>query len=266
MLKYCQFVCFIFCCVLLTACQTQSTSSIGNKQSAQLSTGGFDKEKAAVIRVDAGLAYIETNVLNKAKEHLDIALKHNSSYPRLYYVLGLYYQRSKDFQKADKSFEKALRFEPKNPVFLAGYGQHLCLSKRYEKADKLFQKAIADPAYSNIHDAYIMVAECALSRKDTVKAEAYYRKALRINPNLAKPFLELAQMEFDKKRYKRSRHFLKRFTDLKKHIPRSLWLGIRIEHYLNNADAVASYALQLEQLYPLSEETSFYLNSKEQWQ
>ncbi|MDZ7824747.1 MAG: hypothetical protein U5R48_00300 [Gammaproteobacteria bacterium] len=54
-----------------------------------------------------------------------------------------------------------------------------------------------------------------------------------------------------------------RFRDLARRTPASLWLGIRLARVAENVDAEASYALQLRNLYPLSEEYRLYRESRE---
>ena len=72
----------------------------------------------------------------------------------------------------------------------------------------------------------------------------------------------MSGISYDLERYLPSRGYLQRYLEIAKHTPKSLWLGIRIERELGDRDALASYALQLENGYPDSQETRLLLESK----
>ncbi len=252
--------------LLVAGCTTESTTNISNYEGSSTVTNRYDKELAAQKRVTAAQAYLRNSNLERAKFHLDKAAEHMDDYPDLHFTLGYYYQLTQDFKLADKAFRKALDLDSKNPEYKNGYGQFLCGRERFEEAYEYFQSAIKTPTYSNVAQAYVNAGNC--KRKDNKLDDAveFYRKALNINSKLPDALLEMAQYEFDKERYSRTRNYLSRYRDVARHTPRSLWLGLRAEHYLGDKDAVASYSLQLENMYPDSKETLEYLESRERWQ
>ena len=252
---------------LLTACQTSTnsrTTAIGSEGSP-VSREEFDRHKAAQTRLSAGLQYLQNGSLQNAKRHLDKALELGAESANVHFGLAYYYEKVKEFKKAEKSYKKALRIEPKNPDFLNGYGSFLCTKKEYSEADKYFNKAIEQPAYADIESAFMNAGVCAKREGDLSKAGGYFRKALNRNAKLPVALIEMANIEFEKKRYERAVKYIKRFEAISRPSAYSLWLALRVSHFVNDKDARASYAIKLEQLYPDSDETANYLDNKSQW-
>jgi type IV pilus assembly protein PilF len=102
--------------------------------------------------------------------------------------------------------------------------------------------------------AYENAAMAAKQRSNLSKAEEYYRRALQIDPGLPKSLYHMAEINFEKGNYQQAREYLQRYRGITRPTLQSLWLGIKVERELGNKDAVSSYALQLKQDFPDSEE------------
>jgi type IV pilus assembly protein PilF len=257
---------FMVWIVLLSACTTESTSSIKNFEGNTTVSSQFDPELAAQKRVAAARLYLQQNNLERAKFHLDRAYQHKEDYPDLHFTLGYYYQMAKNYDLADKAFRQAIRLDDKNAEYKNGYGQFLCVVKKYDQAEDYFNMAIHDRTYSNTAMALVNAGNCKAQQNKLDEAVDYYRRALNINPKLPAALLEMAQYEYLQGRYDRTVQYLNRFREVAPLNPRSLWIGLRAAHKLGDKDAVSSYALKLQNLYPDSAETLEYLNSREQWQ
>ncbi|HBF06601.1 MAG TPA: type IV pilus biogenesis/stability protein PilW, partial [Gammaproteobacteria bacterium] len=64
------------------------------------------------------------------------------------------------------------------------------------------------------------------------------------------------------KQHKLAARYLREYSSIARHTPRSLWLGIQIERVNGDADAMASYVLALRNLYPKSPEYRRYMETK----
>ena len=252
---------------ILSGCQTtvnSKTTAIGS-QGAPVSQEEFNRNKAAQVRLSAGLKYLQNGSLSNAKRHLDKALALGAESANVHFGLAYYYEKVKEFKRAEKSYKKALRIEPKNPDFLNGYGSFLCTKGNYAVAEEYFNKAIDQPTYADIESAYMNAGVCAKRADDRDKAASYFRKALNRNNKLPIALIEMSEAEFDKKRYERAFKYMQRYEAVGRPTANSLWLGLRIAHFMDDKDARASYALKLEQLFPDSDQTAKYLDSKTQW-
>ena len=252
--------------ILLVGCTTKSTSSLTNFEGTTSVNQKVDSSKAAAQRVVAARAYLQSQSLERAKFHLDKAREHDDDYPDLYYTLGFYYQLAGQRNNADKAFRRALSLDRRNPEYKNAYGQFLCNGGEFAKAEDYYQAAIATPTYSNIVQAYFNLGICKLKQSETKEAMTLFRKALNINPKFPAALLEMAELEYLEKRYQRTSSYLSRFREVAGPNPRSLWLGLRSSYFLGDKDAVSSYGLKLEQLFPDSEQTAQYLDNQSNWQ
>lgn len=257
----------VFTLGILTACQTtsnSSTKSIGS-QGSPVKKSDYDRQKAAQVRLSAGLQYLQAGSLQNAKRHLDKALALGADSGNVHFGIAYYYEQVKEFNRAEESYKKALKIESKNPDFLNGYGSFLCGRKLYKKADKYFNKAIEQPIYPDVASAFVNAGVCAKQDGDRNKAASYFRKALNRNNKLPVALIEMAETEFDKQRYKRAFSYIKRYEQVSRPSANSLWLALRVAYHQKDKDAKASYAIKLEQLFPDSDETAAYLDSRDQW-
>jgi len=257
----------VFTLGILTACQTtsdSSTKSIGS-QGSPVSKSDYDKQKAAQVRLSAGLQYLRSGSLQNAKRHLDKALALGADSGNVHFGIAYYYEQVKEFEKAEKSYKKALRIDSKNPDFLNGYASFLCGRGQYEKSDRYFNKAIEQPVYPDVASAFVNAGVCAKQNGDRDKAAGYFRKALNRNNKFPLALIEMAETEFDKKRYRRAFSYIKRYEEVSRPTANSLWLALRVAHHQKDKNAIASYAIKLEQMFPDSEETAAFLDSRDQW-
>ena len=256
-----------FALVMISACETTretTTANIGGK-ATKIASDDFDKKKAASIRVNNGLTYLNHNNYERAKYHLDHALQYDPNSGNVHYALGIYYQRVSSFDKSQAHFDKALAAEPQNPLFLNAYGAFLCDKGQYQAADKAFNQAIAIPTYSDVAFSFYNVGFCALKQKDTEKAENFFREALKRNRYMGDALIEMAKLEFNKKRYARTASYITRFEKSARMTAESAWLGLRAAHFVKDKDAVGRYGLILEHRFPDSDETASYLDEKKRW-
>ncbi len=252
--------------VFVVGCTTETTvGKMSNFEGSGTVRTSVNSNDAAAARVASAQQYVQIRNLERAKFHLDKAAAHNDSYPDLYFTLGFYYQLAKDNVFADRSFKKALELDKNNPDYQNAYGQFLCSIQEYDKAQELFDRVIKNPTYSNAAQTYVNAGVCKKAQGKDQEAADYFIKALNINGKLPSALAEVAQYEFDKERYQRSLSYLKRYLEVAQHTPSTLWLGLRAESRLGNKNAVASYALRLEQMYPDSKETLLFLDTRDQW-
>ena len=253
--------------ILITGCTTTSSSfTTPYSTSNQTAVGDdYDKEKAASTRLSLGLRYLSQGDYEKAKFNLDKAFAHLPKNENVLRGLAWYYEKVSETTLAENYYKKALAVNAKNPALLNQYGVFLCRNNQLQKSLEMFDASAKILSNKDVGGTYENAATCSLMAGDTEKAEIMYRKALNHNPRQRDSLLGMATIEFGKARYKRSRSYLSRYEQIAKHTPRSLWLALRTESKLGNMNAVASYAIKLEQLYPDSQQTVDYLDSRSQW-
>ena len=253
--------------VILSACTTTSSSFTTPYSTSDSSNAGadYDRQKAASTRLSLGLRYLSQGDYEKAKFNLDKAMEHYPESENVIRGLAWYYEQVTELKLARQYYARAMKINSKNPALLNQYGVFLCRHNELEKSLEMFSASAKILSNNDVSGTYENAATCNLQAGNHEQAEMFYRKALNHNPEQRDSLLGMATIEYDKGRYTRTRSYISRFEKIAKHNPRSLWLTIRTESNLGNMDNVASYALKLEQLYPDSQETENYLDTRNQW-
>ncbi|WP_444995005.1 type IV pilus biogenesis/stability protein PilW [Aliikangiella sp. IMCC44359] len=252
---------------LLVACETTRQTQTGNvgRSTKPAVDGGFDKKAAAEKRVGYGLTYLKSQNYPRAKFHFDKAYSYNPDSGNVHYALGIYFQRIKELEKSEEHFKEALSIDRNRPEYLNGYGAFLCEKGDYNTAEKYFQKAIKIPTYTDVASAFFNIGFCALKQNKIDKADDYFRKALNRDRRRPDALMEMAKIEFGKKRYKRVLNYIQRFEQNASTTSESAWLALKAAHYLRDKDTIAKYGLILERRFPDSDETAEYLDDKKRW-
>ena len=238
------------CCliVVLGACVAPQNSSRPSQNS------NANKRKVAVLKTQIAIEHLKERDFALALTKLEKATSTDPNYPEAYNAMGIVYSQIGENEKADKNFQRSLRLAGNNPVTLNNYGQFLCQTGEHEKGQTMFKKAAANPLYRTPEIALNNAGTCALNESNKEQAEIYFRQALEKNPRVPTALLQMATITYDSGRYLPARAYIQRYSEIARHVPQSLLLGVLVERELGDKDAEASYALSLEKNFPDSEE------------
>jgi type IV pilus assembly protein PilF len=241
--------------LVLAACMTTSQSnSSGNYRESAL------KERARA-HSDLAAAYFQQNKYEIALTEFTEATKIDPTYSPAYNGLGLVYAALGEDAKADANFLKAIQVQPNSSEAHNNYGSFLCARKRYDESIPHFLAAVKNPLYPTPNLAYANAGICSARKNDTKSAEIYLNKALQLQPLTYSAAYQLAEIQFKRGEVKTAKSTLQNVI-IASPTPESLWLAIRIERLLGGRDNEASYALQLRQQYPDSEQTRLLLSGQ----
>lgn len=258
----------ILAMLFLVGCTTTSTSfttPYSTSTQSEAVAGDVDLGKAAKARLTLGLSYLENGEYQLAKSNLDKALAHTPNDEEVLRGMAWYYQQVSEDKLAEEYYQRALKINNKNPSLLNQYGAFLCAQKKYAKSLEMFTASAQIRTNEDISGTYENAATCNYLAGNLEQAEQNYRRALNHNPEQVGSLLGMAEIEFGKNRYNRTKSYLARFERVSRHTPRSLWLGAQNAAKMGDLDAVASYGLKLEQIFPDSQETENYLDAKDSW-
>jgi type IV pilus assembly protein PilF len=163
--------------------------------------------------------------------------------------------------KADVNFLKAIQVQPDSSEAHNNYGSFLCTRKRYDESIPHFLAAVKNPLYPTPNLAYANAGICSARKNDLKNAEIYLNKALQLQPLTYSAAYQLAEIQFKRGEVKTAKSTLQNVV-IASPTSESLWLAIRIERVLGGRDNEASYALQLRQQYPNSEQTRLLLSGQ----
>lgn len=239
---------------LTSACATPQQDNSG-------AYGETKQTQRARAHTDLGAAYYQQNKLEIALGEFNHAVQIDPTYAQAYNGLGLVYAALGEDAKADANFKKSVQTEPGNSESRNNYGSFLCGKKRYDESIVQFLEAVKNPLYSTPNLAYANAGICSARKNDIKNAEFYLNKALEINPLTHSAATQLAEIQFKRGDVSVAQKTLQN-TLIASPSPQALWLGIKIERILGGRDNEASYALQLRQQFPDSEQTRLLLSGQ----
>ena len=244
------FATLILAGLLLAGCTPGTSTRDRNLQpSAQTN-------EAALANLGLGVEYMRRGEYDKALEKLDKARQADPAYPLTYNSYGVLYQQLGDPQRAEQNFKRALQLDPNNSATMNNYGRFLCQRGQPKEAEEMLLRAASNPLYETPEIPITNAGSCALSDGRAEDAEKLFRRALEFDPRIPAALLNMAQLSYNHGRHLPARGYLQRYVAVAKHTATSLWLGIQIEQQLGDKDAVSSYALQLRNNYPDSEQAN----------
>lgn len=254
-------VSFIATIMLLAGCSSSGTS--GNTPAAPpLPPAPVVqplKEAPAPVRANlhAELAagYYERGQLDIALDELGEASKLDQANPKIYNLYGLVYATLGENANAESNFQKALALAPNDSEIRQNWGWYLCTHNRAKESIPEFEAAVRNPLYRTPEIALINAGKCSGSIGETQQAEEFFRRALSIAPYNADASFSLASLYYKQGRLADARALIRPVMQQPNPRPEALYLGMCIERKLGDKGAETSYASQLRNRYPQSDET-----------
>ncbi len=242
-------------CWSVVACVTESNSDLLKKK---------DKDRYIQNSVAAALEYLQAGDTKNAYRHLNNAMESNPKSGEVHNAMALMYRFMQDSVNEEKEFKLAIRYDGQLSKARNNYAVFLFQQDRFKEALFQLEKASKDPSYENRGLVFENMGRAYLGLQDVVKAETSFKEALRLDSELIRSYLELAQISFMRGDLKQANQYLQQFGNLGRHTARSLWLGIQIERVLGHKDALASYEVALRNIFPDSAEYRAYKASLNQ--
>lgn len=238
------------CLALLAACASETTGPTRASAPERLRA-----------HLDLANGYYETGDLARAKKPLEFALEIDPRSWEANNLLGRIYQREGEVDLAERHFRIAVRSAPDNARVRNDFGVFLYQQQRYGDAREQLRVAVEDPDNPLRSVAYENLGLASLAVGDRAAAREAFARAVTLDPRTATSLLELALLAFGDGEFGEAARWYDRYRNVARQSPRSLWLGIRLARLAGDDDALASYALQLRNLYPYSDEYRLYRES-----
>ena len=248
--------------VLVIGCASKGTGPVASTagNGAQLLTDSDEGNgrKRARLRLELAVGYFQRGETTVALDEIKQALAADPNYAEAYNLRGLVYMRLDDAGLAEDSFRRAIAINPRDPNTLHNYGWLLCQQDRFGDAAQQFSQALAIPGYTEKSKTLMTQGLCLLKAGDRPGAERSLLQAYELdagNPVIA---FNLASLFWQKNDLTRAQFYIRRVNNSPSANAETLWLGIKIERKLNNRDALAQLASQLQRRFPDSPEAASY--------
>ncbi|PMM55715.1 type IV pilus biogenesis/stability protein PilW [Vibrio splendidus] len=199
-------------------------------------------------RIELGLGYMGQGNMVRARESLELAIKHAPSYYRARLSIAHYYEQVGEFDEARDAYKKALRLDARNGNVLNNYGTFLCKQGEYDQADKYFNRAIDQPYYYLVSASYENAGFCAFKAGNADKAKYYFTRAIDHDPNRIRSVLQLSTIEVNEADYNDARLRLFKFHQRYGYQVPSLKILIELERKAGNNALQEKYQSKLDEL------------------
>lgn len=204
-----------------------------------------DSQQRAKVHTELGSLYLQKGNVAVALDEGRIALAADPSYAPAYNLMGLSYMQLRENASAEKSFEEALRLAPNDPEINNNFGWFLCQTGHEQRSVTYFNNAIKNPLYSTPAMPNTNAGQCLLQIKDDQGAEAYFSRALRLDPGNVRAIYFMADINYRQARYALARLHLADLHRLTSPTAETLWLAVRVERKLGDREDELTYASQL---------------------
>lgn len=212
--------------------------------------------KAAEYNASLGAEYIRKNRLVLANEKLSKALAQSPNSENANHYYALLQEKLNNNATALKHFKKAIKVSKRNPDLHNNYGSFLCNMGQYRQAISEFAQAVKDPLYKTPEFAYTNAGVCIEKSNSKESPEAYYRKALEINPKFASALFQMAKLKWKQQETSKAQAFLFRYNETAQQTPESLLLCKQINEKLGDQIQAEHCVSQLLTHFPSSKEAS----------
>jgi type IV pilus assembly protein PilF len=237
--------------VMLAGCAGQSDLS---SDTGQIIGEVGDPRNRARLHTELGSLYYSNGNLAVALEELRTAVDADSGYAPAHGMFGLVYMELKENDRAATSFERALRLSPNDADINHNYGWFLCQTGKESASIKYFLDALRNPLYRTPWRSYSAAGSCMLKMNQPKDAEAFFERALKLEPDEPVSLLQLGQLRYRQGNIGEARKLVARHNKLVEPTAQSLWLALRIERRLGERVAEQSFANQLRRRFPDSTE------------
>jgi len=224
----------------------------------QTAADDSDARKRARTRLMLATSYYENGQTTVALDEMKKALQADPTFSDTYNLGGLIYMALGERPLAQSHFERAIALNPRDADALHNLGWLQCQQGQYAAATQSFQRAIAVPTYRGRAKTLMTQGICEARGGDVAKAEATLLRSYELDAGNPVTGYNLAQLLYQRGDYGRAQFYIRRLNNSELANAESLWLGIRVEHRLNNRQAVEQLASQLRRRFPESRELQAY--------
>jgi type IV pilus assembly protein PilF len=247
-------------CLQLAGCASGDGLTGQGTQGAELVTESDEPEnrRRARIRLELAVGYFEQGQTTVALDELKQSLAADPTFGEAYNLRGLVYMRLNDYALAEESFRRAIALNPSDSRSYHNYGWLMCQQGKYDQAEQMFVKALSNPTYGDRPKTHLTQGLCQLRAGKRVEAEASFVRAYELDAGNPVIGYNLANLLFQRGELVRAQFYIRRINNSELANAETLWLGIKVEHRLNNRDAVEQLASQLRKRFAQSPEMARY--------
>jgi len=260
--RHCLFcACLTFMALMgVSGCASKVNGVSAGASNGEIVTESDEPEvrRRARIRLELAVGYFEQGQTTIALDEVKQSLAADPMYAEAYSLRGLIYLRLNDFPLSEESFKKALTISPRDSNIMHNLGWLYCQQARYPEAQQLFSQALANPQYAERAKTLRAQGLCQAKAGQLAEAERSLLKSYELDAGNPVTAYNLATLLFQRGDFVRAQFYVRRLNNSALANSESLWLGIKVERAMGNADAMTQLAAQLSKRFPQSRELDSY--------
>jgi type IV pilus assembly protein PilF len=217
-----------------------------------------EARKRARIRLTLASGYFEQGQTSVALDEIKQALAADPAFGPAYVLRGLAYMRLNDTTLAEDSFRRALQINPQDPDALHNYGWYICQQGRQAESMTYFNRALSSAVYGGQAKTYMAKGVCQTRMGQFNEAESSFARSYELDAANPITGYNLASLLYRRGDDARAQFYIRRLNNSELANAESLWLGIKVERRLRNAQAEEQLAQQLQRRFVKSREWAAY--------
>jgi len=217
-----------------------------------------EARRRARLRMELAVGYFGEGKTSVALDEVKQVIAIDPTFPEAYNLRGLIYMRLNDAPQAEASFRHAVALNPKDADTQHNYGWFLCQERRYEDAQRAFDVAMANPMYAGRAKTLMAQGVCQARAGRLADAERSLSRSYELDAGNPVTEYNLARVLYLRGEYPRAKFYIRRLNNSELANAESLWLGMKVEHRLNDKLALRQLGDQLKKRFARSREAAQY--------
>ena len=245
------------CTLGMTACTTSTTvttTPMGQADPIPNTPGAQERRRAAMIRLDLAINYLEVGNVSVAMEEVTNALAFDPSLTDAYAVRGMIYAQQRNFPAAEADYNRVLGLRPADADVMHNLGFLKCQESNFVLAQSWFNKALSTPGYASRGRTLMAQGLCFRQEGKPNEAMSALTSSYELDPNNPVVGYNLAVLLYDHGDVAKAQFYLRRLNQSEWRNAQTLWLGIKVENAMGNASTVQDLGSVLRNQFPQSRE------------
>ena len=246
--------------VTLAGCANRSPDAqhADNRTDIVTASDEPDARRRARVRLELAVGYFEQGQTNVALDELKQSLVTDPTFAEAYNLRGLIYMRLNDMRLAEDSFRRALALNSRDSDTQHNYGWLQCQQGRYPESIQSFNQVLTNATYGGRAKTLMALGLCQARAGQLAEAERSLARSYELDAGNPITGFNLSNLLFQRGEFNRAQFYIRRLNNSEFANAESLWLGVKVEHRMNNREAMLQLVDQLKKRYPQSRELASY--------
>lgn len=217
-----------------------------------------DTRRRARIKLELASGYFEAGKPEIALDEVKQVLALEPEFADAHNLRGLIFLQLNDLRTAEDSLRRSVALNGRDPNAWHNLGWVYCQQQKWTDSSSAFQRALAQPNYAGQPRTHLLMGLCQARAGQMADAVRSLTRSVEMDPANPLAAYNLSLLLYRSRNEQQAQFYIRRLNNSESANSESLWLGIRIERRLGNADAVKQLADQLKRRFPQAQELGKY--------